>query len=88
MKRMTGRRLQDRRLRMWSADPFCKGCGRLTAWPNGFELDHKIALDNGGEDTEENCQILCVLTCHNKKTAKDMGYAERTEFDERGRVRW
>lgn len=64
--------------------------------PNGFELDHIIALDNGGLDEEENCQVLCVARdkdgnktgCHVDKTAKDMGYEERTKFDAQGRVIW
>lgn len=67
---------------MWSKSPFCVRCGKLTAWPHGFELDHVKALDNGGEDTEENCQVLCVARdkegvktgCHVKKTAEDLGY--------------
>jgi len=57
---MTGRKLQDRRLRIWLKDPHCAGCGRLTAFPHGFELDHKVALFLGGQDTDENCQVLCV----------------------------
>lgn len=75
-RRMTGRKLQDRRLRMWLANPHCGMCGRLTVLPNGFELDHKLALSEGGEDSEENCQVLCVYLdpfgkkagCHHDKT--------------------
>lgn len=73
---MAGRKLQDRRLRMWTKNPCCAGCGRLTDYPHGFELDHVVRLDQGGQDTEENCQILCVHTddqgnkagCHADKT--------------------
>ncbi|TEA79826.1 HNH endonuclease signature motif containing protein [Allopusillimonas ginsengisoli] len=80
--RMTGRKLQDRRLRIWSASPYCAGCGRLTLFPNGFELDHKVALFEGGPDTDGNCQILCVYIddsdrkagCHVDKTAQDLGF--------------
>jgi 5-methylcytosine-specific restriction protein A len=60
---------------MWCNTPTCAMCGRLTEWPNGFELDHKIRLDKGGSDTEANCQVLCVyyelgtkLGCHATKT--------------------
>lgn len=75
-RRMTGRKLQDRRLNMWLANPHCAMCGRHTAFPGGFELDHKVALSEGGEDTEANCQVLCVYLdpfgnksgCHHDKT--------------------
>lgn len=75
-QRMAGRALQARRLRLWSADPHCVACGCLTAWPRGFEVDHTVRLEDGGPDTDENCQILCVSWdaqgrkqgCHAEKT--------------------
>jgi 5-methylcytosine-specific restriction protein A len=78
-KRMAGRKLQDRRLRMWTRTPCCAICGRLTDWPYGFELDHIVRLDQGGKDTEDNCQVLCVYTddtgnkagCHAEKTSTE-----------------
>ena len=80
---MTGRRLQDRRLRLWTADPHCAECGRLVDYPNGFELDHITPLFMGGEDVDDNCQVLCVdvdivdgrvvkVGCHASKTAEDL----------------
>ena len=72
---MTGRALQERRLRIWSQDPHCAGCGRLVAM-HEFELDHKVALVNGGADTDENCQVLCIVepdACHHRKTQADLG---------------
>jgi len=76
IQRMRGRKLQDRRLRLWSASPYCAKCGALTIYPNGFELDHVVALEANGLDEEENLQILCSGEngCHAKKTAVDMGY--------------
>jgi len=84
-KRMTGRKLQDRRLRVWSANPHCAYCGSLTLYPHGFELDHKVSLFNGGEDVDANTQVLCVsrdahgrkVGCHDAKTRQDMGYRGR-----------
>jgi len=84
-KRMTGRRLQDRRLRIWSANPHCAHCGRLTLFPGGFELDHKVGLFDNGADTDENTQVLCVYRgddgrksgCHDLKTRADLGYRAR-----------
>lgn len=73
-QRITGRRLQDRRLRIWSKDPHCVDCGRLTAYPAGFELDHEVALVNGGTDTDDNCKVRCCGpgSCHEAKTQRDM----------------
>ncbi|MFZ3206398.1 MAG: HNH endonuclease [Pseudomonas sp.] len=50
-------------------------CGRLCDFPAGFELDHKLPLFQGGEDTEENCQVLCAGLdgCHAAKTAAELG---------------
>jgi 5-methylcytosine-specific restriction endonuclease McrA len=73
--RLRGRRAQARRLRLWSADPCCAGCGRLTDWPDGFQADHIVALHKGGEDKDHNMQVLC-LPCHEAKTNKDLGRRE------------
>lgn len=72
-RRMTGRALQERRLRIWSQDPHCAACGRLVAM-HEFELDHKVALVNGGADTDDNCQVLCNGPggCHHRKTQFDL----------------
>lgn len=79
-QRMAGRALQARRLKLWTkADGKCQGCGKVVAYPHGFELDHKQALVNGGEDSEANCQVLCIEPdgggCHAAKTAQDMTQA-------------
>lgn len=77
-RRITGRKLQARRLALWTADPHCAMCGRVVEYPHGFELDHKVPLGLGGEDVEENCQLLCVDApdgtpgCHSRKTADDL----------------
>ena len=81
-RRITGRKLQSRRLTMWQRDPHCAACGRVVAYPAGFELDHIIPLSMGGEDAEVNCQLLCVhydlhggemvkAGCHTDKTRAD-----------------
>jgi len=71
-QRMTGRRLQARRLRIWSRDPRCRDCRTLTEYPHGFELDHEVPLAAGGEDSDENCAVRCP-SCHERKTRRDMG---------------
>lgn len=81
-RRITGRRLQERRKSLWKRNPTCAMCGRVVLYPHGFELDHKIPLFMGGEDAEGNCQILCVMFeivdgvkvktgCHAEKTLMD-----------------
>lgn len=75
-QRMAGRALQARRLRLWAADPHCVDCRELTRYPDGFELDHEVALVNGGTDTDENCRVRC-LPCHEAKTKRDMAEAGR-----------
>jgi len=70
--RITGRRLQSRRLRVWAKDPHCVDCSELTVYPDGFELDHEVALVNGGQDTDENSRVRCHR-CHKTKTAIDLG---------------
>lgn len=71
--RIRGRKLQARRLSMWSKDPHCAKCGTLTDYPNGFELDHRVPLFKGGLDEESNCQILCIGNmCHEHKTNDDL----------------
>lgn len=80
--RITGSKLQARRLRLWVKDPHCAICRKLCDFPGGFELDHKWPLYQGGPDTDDNCQVLCVsfdvvdgrkvkLGCHARKTVED-----------------
>jgi 5-methylcytosine-specific restriction protein A len=83
--RMRGRKLQARRLKVWAQDPRCAVCRKLTAYPDGFQLDHKVPLFKGGEDTDANCQVLCAPNgCHDRKTAKDMGYREKVAISPDG----
>lgn len=61
--------------------PLCVRCQakdppRVTA---ATELDHRVALVNGGEDVEENRQGLCAA-CHRDKTNEDMGYKPKVQI--------
>lgn len=75
-RRITGRRLQQRRRQAWARNPYCAACGRLTDITGTFapfELDHITALANGGPDTLHNLQVLCI-ECHEGKTRSDLGH--------------
>jgi 5-methylcytosine-specific restriction enzyme A len=83
MNRLTGRRLQTRRELHRDRNPWCVEClkdGQYVPWT---ELDHLIALTNGGEDTDENLQGLCS-TCHDIKTRRDMGWKTSSACDANG----
>ena len=73
IERLSGRRLQKLRERIWLASPRCAMCDIATAWPSGFELDHIIALANDGTNDDSNMQVLCD-PCHEEKTNADLGY--------------
>ena len=86
-KRITGRRLQRIRKQVFGEQPICVACkakGRVTV---ATQVDHIVALVNGGEDDHDNRQALCT-PCHQVKTAQDCGYKERAKFDAQGRVVW
>jgi 5-methylcytosine-specific restriction endonuclease McrA len=74
VERLRGRALQRQRERIWLRDHgVCARCGRVTTFPSGFELDHKVALANDGTNDDDNMQIL-HHECHEAKTNEDLGY--------------
>lgn len=89
IERIRGRRLQRIRMAHLNQHPLCVMClakqpQRLTP---ATQIDHIVALVNGGQDVESNRQGLCD-ECHEDKTAEDMGYQKRVKFDQSGRVVW
>jgi 5-methylcytosine-specific restriction endonuclease McrA len=46
------------------------GCGWEFGVKGDYEVDHIHALEKGGKDDDENCQLLCCA-CHDKKTPQD-----------------
>lgn len=70
--RIRGSRLQKIRKRHFMLNPLCVDCereGKVKVWE---ELDHIVALANGGTDTDDNRVGLC-REHHRIKTAKDFG---------------
>ena len=49
----------------------CGACGRKVGAGLAWQLDHIIALANGGQNQEGNLQPLCV-ECHRQKTNTDV----------------
>lgn len=47
------------------------------------EVDHKVALVNGGTDTEDNLWLLCK-ECHYYKTREDLGQKVKTAIKKDG----
>jgi 5-methylcytosine-specific restriction protein A len=73
-KRIRGRRLQHYRARWFSAHPLCVECERNGKVRLATQLDHIVALTNGGTDFDQpgNRQGLCD-DCHEVKSARDKG---------------
>lgn len=78
-ERIRGRKLQRIRAKHFAQHPLCVHCltkGRVTV---ATQLDHKVALTNGGKDFDEdpdNAQALCD-ECHEAKTREDLGQRKR-----------
>jgi 5-methylcytosine-specific restriction endonuclease McrA len=75
-QRLRGRAAVNRRARWLQMHPLCEECDRAGRTTAATVPDHRIALVNGGPDTEDNLQSLCE-ECHRIKTAKDLGYRPR-----------
>lgn len=74
-RRIRGRRLQQYRAQWFSAHPLCAECDRQGKVRLATQLDHIVALENGGTDFDKpgNRQGLCD-DCHEVKTARDLGH--------------
>jgi 5-methylcytosine-specific restriction enzyme A len=77
-RRYTGRRLQVIRKRYFQQEPLCVMCKAAGRVRLAQELDHIVALVNGGEDVPENRQGLCS-ECHEAKTRLDMGWKPKPQ---------
>lgn len=77
VQRQRGRRWLARRARQLRLQPLCQHCAAAGVTRAAEEVDHVVALVNGGPDTDENLQSLCK-PCHAVKTTADLGYSPRT----------
>ena len=52
-----------------AAGGLCQKCG-IKVGPKKWHADHRIRLADGGENRENNLQVLCLL-CHRDKTGQE-----------------
>jgi 5-methylcytosine-specific restriction protein A len=48
----------------------CQSCGRICADRYEAQVDHRVAKRDGGDDSDDNLQTLC-LTCHGRKSREE-----------------
>jgi 5-methylcytosine-specific restriction protein A len=70
-KRTRGRRLQESRAYWLTLHPLCEPCRQAGRVTPAVQVDHIIAVEDGGSDADgENRQSIC-LACHREKTARE-----------------
>jgi len=82
-ERIRGRKLQQRRERFFRLHPLCTRCEAQCRTTVATQLDHVVALVNGGTDTWNNLQGLCDA-CHDAKTREDLGHKASGACDRDG----
>ena len=84
MNRIRGRAGVKQRNRIRARDcGLCQPCRRAGRLALGFEVDHVVALANGGTNDDDNLELTCAQ-CHRVKTAADLGYTVREGCDAAG----
>jgi 5-methylcytosine-specific restriction protein A len=82
--RIRGHRLLAIRADWFRRFPLCVHCQRRGITRLATQLDHIVALSNGGldfdEDEEKNRQGLCD-DCHDVKTRADLGWKPKARVD-------
>jgi 5-methylcytosine-specific restriction protein A len=67
-RRITGRRGVEQRDRIRTrANGCCEACAKDGVIRLGCEVDHIVALEDGGSNDDDNLQLLCY-DCHLAKT--------------------
>lgn len=79
VQRIRGRKLQEIRKAHLANCPYCVKCAEKGIYVFATQVDHIIALDNGGEEIESNRQGLCDK-CHKQKTIVDMNYKPKAKI--------
>ena len=79
VERVRGRKGVAMRKRFLYGEPLCRHCNERGIVRIATQVDHIIALVNGGSDDDGNKQPLCD-ECHKVKTAADMGHKPRVSI--------
>ena len=66
-KRVTGRKLQAMRAKLFQQSPLCVECERHGRVTLATQRDHITPLAEGGQDDDSNVQALCE-PCHEAKS--------------------
>ncbi len=75
--RIRGRRWMTIRERIFNRDcGLCQECQRNGQLTLATQVDHIIALANGGSNDDDNLECICD-DCHDRKTNADLGYKPR-----------
>lgn len=70
-ERVRGRAWMEQRKRIGLRDRYqCAACGLIRL---DHEVDHRVPLEQGGSNDDDNLQLLCAGPdrCHAKKTAQE-----------------
>ena len=79
VERIRGRKLQRIRNEHFRINPLCVECLKEDRYVTATELDHIVALANGGTETKSNRQGLCKEH-HDKKTKLDLKYKPKVKI--------
>lgn len=71
-KRLRGRKWMAIRQAVLTAEPRCVPCLAMGKASAAQEVDHIIALEDGGSNDIENLQSICI-SCHVNKTRRNYG---------------
>ncbi|WP_407691555.1 HNH endonuclease [Robbsia andropogonis] len=80
-ERLTGRAGTAQRTRIRKRD--CYQCRICSIAVRVGEVDHILALVNGGTNDDSNLWLLCY-DCHRDKTRSDLGYKVKTAIKPNG----
>jgi len=76
LPRIAGHALQRIREAHFRRHPLCVHCEAKGITRLAVQLDHIVAIVNGGKETHSNRQGLCI-ECHKVKTLLDLGLKVR-----------
>lgn len=74
------------KLNTWDrAGGACEDCGRKLFPGDGAEYDHRVTCEQGGDNSEANCVLLCT-GCHALKTKKDAKVSAKSRSVRAGHI--